>query len=163
MKGVILNLAVAVLTFSVSAGASIIRRLGVHDTPDIRRPWVSGQPEVLLAMQPVTEVPLVVIGGMDACGPQANFHTNNLSDGTQISNSCRTMASPAAAARALRKGLASATEIIERSPNLDEHGKRIGERVIAQGVGIMELETSGRIFCSTEAASLKHLDWYYRR
>jgi hypothetical protein len=117
-------------------------------------------PEALLASTQQWRKPLKVIGGLDACGPDGNTHTRELSDGTRIVNSCERLASPAAANRALQNKLASATQIIERGPNLDDNGRTVGEKVVARTTGVIEVHTFDSYFCSTEAASLKHLQWY---
>jgi hypothetical protein len=149
MKPILLHLTVAVLTFCIGTAASMVRTLSVTDTP-----------EALLASQHGWFEPLRIINGMDACGPDANYHTYELSDGAHISNSCERLASPAAADRALQNTLAHVTEIIERRPNLDDNGRRVGEIVIAKAGGIIKIHTYESFFCSTEAPSLKHLQWY---
>jgi hypothetical protein len=100
---------------------------------------------------------------MHACGPRANYHTFDLLDGTQISTSCEGHGSRSAATRALQKKLSGIAEILERTPNLDDKGRRVGFRVIAKGPGVIELETDGTTLCSTYAASLEHLHWFERR
>jgi hypothetical protein len=152
MKRLLLNLSVAFLTFSIGTATSMLRGL-----------WVADTPEALLASQQGWFEPLKIIGGMDACGPEANYHTYDLSDGTRISNSCQHLASAAAATHALQNRLTPGAEIIERGLNLDSNGRPVGERIIAKSAGIIELETYESNFCVTEAASLKHLRWYERR
>ena len=110
-----------------------------------------------------TPQPLKITGGMYACGPDGWSHNVELSDGTRISNSCWRYASPGLAASELQKRLGQATEIIERTPNLDYAGRIVGEKVVATGSGVLELSTFGDTFCSTEAESLKHLQWHQRR
>jgi len=148
MKRIVLNLMVGLLTFSIGATSSMVRVLFSDDSP-----------EELLASHQGWFEPLKVVGGLDACGVKANYHTRELSDGTRIVNSCETMASPAAANRALKDKLGTA-EIITREPSLDAQENIVGEKIVAKTTGVMELHTFGNIFCSTEAASLKHLDWY---
>ncbi len=152
MKRLLLHLTVAVSTFCLGAAASIVRTLSVADTP-----------EALLAAQQGWFEPLKIINGLDACGPEGNYHTYELSDGTHISNSCERLVSPAAADRALQNRLTHVTEIIERQPNLDDNGRRVGEIVVARAGGILEVRTYESSFCSTEAASMKHLKWYEQR
>ena len=149
MKRKGLNLAFALLTFSIGASTSILHGLLVADTP-----------KALLASQQGWFEPLKTIGGLDACGADGNYHTRELSDGTRMLNSCERLSSPAAANRALQNKLATATEIIERGPNLNDKGRVVGERVVAKTTGVIEVHTFDSYFCSTEAASLKHLQWY---
>ena len=54
-------------------------------------------------------------------------------------------------------------DIIQRTHNVDEKGRHVGDRVIAKANGVMELEISGGALCSTHAASLEHLQWFEHR
>jgi hypothetical protein len=101
------------------------------------------------------------IGGMDACGPKANFHTWDLSDGTRIWIECLSLASSARARSELEKRVSGPTEIIERQPQLGPKGQTVGERVVFRSVGsVTVVEVYGNNLCVTEAASLDHLRWY---
>lgn len=151
MKRLVLNVTVVFLTFSVGAFSSTVRRLFPHHAA-----------EVLLASQQGWFEPLKEIGGLNACGAKASYHTHELSDGTRIVNSCERMPSSAAAKRAFQNKLGTA-EIIRREPNLNDKGAIVGETVVAKTTGVIELQTFGPSFCSTEAASLKHLEWYEHR
>jgi hypothetical protein len=115
------------------------------------------------APPPVESQTLTVVGGMDACGPTVNSHLSNLSDGTSIATTCEQFSSAARADRELRKRLKEATEIIEREPNLDGRGRKIGERVVAKTSGVLVLSTERNNLCSTSAPSLKHLQWFEHR
>ena len=145
-----LNLAVFWLTLLLGTVVSGVSSL--FSFPDTH--------EVLLASNRHWWEPLKAIGGLDACGSDRNYHTRELSDGTRIVNSCERLASPAAANRALQNNLTFATDIIERGPNLDGNGRRVGEKVVAKTTRVIELHTFNSYFCLTEAASLKHLQWY---
>src|SRR5262245_62003166 len=124
-----LNLGVFWLTFLLGTVVSGVSSL--YTFPDT--------PEGLLASTQHWWEPLKVVGGLDACGSDGNYHTRELSDGTRIVNSCERLASPAAANRALQNKLASATEIIERGPNLDDNGRTVGEKVVARTTGVIEV------------------------
>lgn len=58
-------------------------------------------------------------------------HDYEASDGVPLFQSGLSYSSPAGANRELRKKLMGALRIIERGPNLDENGKKVGERVVA--------------------------------
>ena len=153
MKRIFLNLAVAVLTFFVGATASMLHSRGTY----------APKTNSLIASTGMSAEPLKITMEMHACGPRANYHTFDLSDGTRVSTSCEGHSSQAAAARALQRKLSGVPEIVERAPNLDENGHRVGDKVVAINGGVVELETSGNALCSTAAASLEHLRWFERR
>lgn len=154
MKRIGLNLAVAFVTFCVGAGASTLRNR-----------WASypQKPKSIIVTAQIAAEPLKITIEMHACGPRANYHTFHLSDGTSISTSCEGQSSRLAAARALQAKPLGNTGIIERAPNLDEKGRRVGDKIIARADGVIELETYGYTLCSTYAASLEHLQWFERR
>jgi len=102
---------------------------------------------------------VTIVGGMDACGPEANFHTMELSDGTRISESCETFSSPLAAARALKTRLRDAT-IAERTQDRDEAGRLLGEKILVTSPRFMKLTIYGQNLCVTEAPSLEYLRLY---
>ena len=115
----------------------------------------------------ISSPPLQRVGGIDACGPKANFHTWDLSDGTQITIACMELSSARAAKRDLDRRVSRATEIIERVPELGQsvhdRGQTVGERVVFRTVGVTLVETYENNLCVTEAASLEHLRWYEGR
>ena len=150
MRRIFLNLAVAVLTFFVGA------------TPSTLRTTQTSKTNSLIAWTGISAEPLKITTEMHACGPRANYHTFDLSDGTRVSTSCEGHSSRAAAARALQRKLTGVTEIVERAPNLDENGHRVGDKVVAINGGVVQLVTSGNALCSTVAASLEHLRWFER-
>lgn len=101
---------------------------------------------------------------MDACGPTANYHTWELSDGTRITISSVQLASPVHAAQELENQLSHATGIIERAVNLDGLGQPAGNTVVAKtDRGVISIETQGSRICIIKAASLEHLHWYQRQ
>ena len=138
MKRIVIGTPAALITFSLGVALSSL--------------WLLYTPQ-----------PLKIIREGTGCGPDGSSHFAELSDGTSISNSCWRYASPGLAASELQKRLSHATEIIERTPNLDYGGRIAGERVVATGSGVLVLSTFGDVFCSTEAASFKHLQWHQRR
>lgn len=117
----------------------------------------------MVAEAQVAAEPLKITMEMHACGPRANYHTFDLSDGTRISTSCESHSSRFTATRALRAKLVGVADVIERTANLDDKGRPVGERVVAKTDGVIELETYGNSLCSTYAASLEHLKWFERR
>ena len=151
MKRILLNLTISVFAFAFGVALSSFWRL--YTLPDT--------PEAFLAAQQGSE-PLRRIGGMDACGPEANYHTYELSDGARISTDCRSFSCPAAATQAMQRKLRQA-EIIERSANLDGNGQPAGETILAKTSVILRLSTHGNNFCVTEAPSLKYLSWLENR
>ena len=158
MRRLLLRLAIGCLTFLV--GTSISALYNFRAAPDNLIVHLQGIKHTLPDHQQ-----LRIVGGMDACGPQANFHTYDLSDGTMITRSCRLLSSTDRARQELKKRLPRGAEIIERQPNLDENGLLVGERLVARaGAGaIFELSIYGRSLCETEAPSLDHLRWLQNR
>ena len=160
MRRTLLKIAIFVLTLGLGVGVSIGWQLyqwslvpyEVNPTP----PWPLGT-----GKKPHQPVPtaVTIVGGMDACGPEANFHTMDLSDGTQISQSCETFSSPLAAARALNTRILNA-EIVERSTERDEKGRIIGEKILTAGARVMRFSIYGKSLCVTDAPSLTHLRLY---
>ena len=102
---------------------------------------------------------ITIVGAMDACGPEADYYSRELSDGTRISESCETLSSPLAAARALRSRVPNA-EIVECSEERDEQGQIIERKVLITSPRVMKLTIYGNSFCVTEAPSLEHLRLY---
>jgi len=102
---------------------------------------------------------ITIVGGLDACGPEANYHTRELSDGTRISESCETLSSPLAAARALKRRLGNAV-IVERSQERGEDGRLTGETILITSPSVMKLTIYGNSLCVKEAPSLDHLRLY---
>ena len=136
MKKGFLNLAVfwiAVLVGTVVSGVSSLYIVPVS-------------PAALLASTRHWWEPLKVIGGYDADGVDGNDHLRELSDGTNIRMSCSRLASESAATATLHSRLASATEIISRTDNLDDRGLRVGETVVAKTSGVVRLSTYNNNF-----------------
>lgn len=106
---------------------------------------------------------------MDACGPTANYHTYESSDGVFISQSNEEFSSAKRASRELQKRLRLAKEIIERSPRIDESGKRVGERVVGLSSGEGGAQTAfivwtdGEVLSSIESPSLRHILEFEKR
>jgi hypothetical protein len=107
----------------------------------------------------VKEAPLKIVGGMDACGPTANYHVYDLSDGSRMTTSCKSYVSAAAAGRALRARLGNA-EMAQHCENLNEAGQVESEIVIVTTPTVIRLSTYGRTLCVTEAPSLKPLKMF---
>lgn len=160
MRRTLLRIAILMFTFVVGVGVSLgwqlyqwslvpyelsptcCETVAVVETPRITRPS-----------------DITIVGGMDACGPEANYHSRELSDGTRISESCERLSSPLAAARALKARVANA-EIVERSEERDEQGRIIGQKILITSPRIMKLTIYGNRLCVTEAPSLEHLRLY---
>lgn len=154
MRRVLLRLWILALAFGLGISVSTLWRLyRLYQLPDVY--------EVVVAtpVPPVREVPIKIVGGIDACGPKANHHVYELSDGSRISTTCETFASSAAAARVLRARLGKA-QVAEHSENLDEAGRREGETVLVTSPTVIRLSTHGRTLCVTQAPSLKHLQMF---
>jgi hypothetical protein len=110
---------------------------------------------------PVEEVALKIVGGLDACGPKANYHVYNLSDGSQITTTCESFVSSTAATRALEARLGKA-RVTERSLNLDTEGRTVGETILVTTPTVFRVSTQERSLCVTEAPSLRHLRMFAR-
>jgi hypothetical protein len=154
MRRILLRLWIFGLAFGLGISVSALWRLyNLYQLPEVN--------EIVLTtpVPAVKEVPLTIVGGMDACGPTANYHVYGLSDGSRISSSCESYASSAAAARALLRRLGKA-QVAERSQNLDEAGRREGETVLVINPTALRLSTHGKTLCVTEAPTLKHLQMF---
>jgi len=154
MRRILLRLWVFGLAFGLGISVSALWRLyHLYQLPEVN--------EIVITtpVPAVKEVPLKIVGGIDACGPKANHHVYGLSDGSRISTSCESYISSAAAARALLRRLGKA-QVAERSENLDEAGRREGETVLVINPTVLRLSTHGKTLCVTEAPSLKHLQMF---
>jgi hypothetical protein len=149
MRRILLRLWIFGLAFGLGVSVSALWRLyRLYKTPEVS--------EVVVT----TPVPAVeVVGIIDACGPTANHHVYELSDGSRISTSCESYRSSTAAARALRERLGKA-QIAEHSENLDEAGRVEGETVLILTPRLLRLSTHGRTLCVTEAPSLQLLQLF---
>ena len=96
---------------------------------------------------------------LHACGPTANYHIYQSSDGASFGVSCETFRSRSAAAQALKRTIGNA-EIIERT--LDNE-KPTGETVVVVGEKAMELRVTGKNLCVTSAPSLALLRRFQHR
>jgi hypothetical protein len=102
---------------------------------------------------------ITIVGGMDACGPKANFHVMELSDGTRISHDCESFSSRLAALRALRSRLGDAS-IAERSQERGEQGRLISESILITSPTLQRFTIAGDNLCVITAPSLTHLRLY---
>ena len=160
MKRTLLKIAAFALTLSLGVGVSVGWQMyqwslvpyEISPTP----PWPLAP---ATPPRPKVADEITIVGGMDACGPQANYHTRELSDGTWISQSCENFPSEKSGARLVRSRLANA-EIAERSPLVDEKGRVIGEKILTASPRVMRLELSEKTLCVTDAPSLHHLQLY---
>ncbi len=153
MRRTLLRIAIFVLAFGLGVGVSACWQLYQWSLLPFE---VS--PDVVAVPDWAAPPRITIVGGMDACGPTANFHTMELSDGTRISQSCETFSSPLAAARALKTRLVNA-EIAERSEQRDEKGRIIGEMILTTRP-LQRFRIQGKSLCVTAAPSLHHLRLY---
>ena len=153
MKRSLLKVAILALTFSLGVGVSACWQLYKRSLLPIE---VSSDVAVTEQAAPAE---ITIVGGMDACGPKANFHTMKLSDGTSIFQSCEILSSPAAAARTLKKRLVNA-EIAERSQERDEKGRVTGDTILITSPRVKRLSINGNSLCEVDAPSLNHLRLY---
>jgi len=146
MRRILLRLWIFGLAFGLGISVSALWRLyRLYKTPEV------------LEVVVTTPVPAVeVIGIIDACGPTANHHVYELSDGSRISTRCESYRTSTDAAHALRERLGKA-QIAEHSENLDEAGRVEGETVLILTPRLLRLSTHGRTLCVTEAPSLQLL------
>jgi hypothetical protein len=155
MRRSLLRIAIFILAFGLGVGVSACWQLYRWSLLPIE---VS--PEAVAVPNWAAPPRITMGGGIDACGPTANFHTRELSDGTRISQSCETFSSPLAAARELKIRLGNGS-IAQRSAERDENGLLIGESILTtRPGGVMRLSIFGNSLCVTEAPSLTHLRLY---
>jgi len=160
MRRTILRIVIFVLTFALGVAVSVGWQLYQWSlVPYEVSPTCCGAVTVVETPQVTRPAEITIVGGLDACGPKANYHTRELSDGTRISESCETLSSPLAAARALNTRLRNA-EIVEQSEERDEEGRIIGRKIVTSSPRVMKLTIYGNNLCVTEAPSLDYLRLY---
>lgn len=160
MRRTLLKIAILALTFGLGVGISV----GWHLYQWSLDPYeVSPIPPWPLRVDTPARIvradEITIVGGMAACGPEGNYHTTELSDGTQISQSCERFSSPSAAARALKIRTLH-TEIVEQTTERAEKGSIIGEKIITAGTRVQRFSLYGKSLCVTDAPSLTHLRLY---
>ena len=148
MRNKIFRLVIALLAFLVGAA-------GV---------WVSGvYPKIedylvdKLSPSPELDPESKFIPLMDASGPESSSHTYLImTTGETLDRTGKLFASPALANQSLRLKLNAASEIIERTPVLDEKGQKVGERVVSRfNSGSSILWTYNSVLASINAPSPK--------
>lgn len=150
MRRTLLKVTIFALTFGLGVGVSACWRL---------YQWSLLPFEVSSDVAEAKEPGITIVGGMSACGPEATYHTLELSDGTTIFQSCERLSSPSAARRTFEKRLVNA-EVAERSQQLDEKGRITGEKVLIISPRVMRLGLNGNSLCITDAPSFPHLRLY---
>jgi len=158
MRRILLKVWILVLTFCFGISVSAFWR--IYTLPAL--------PEMIRVTEPQVETRIVFpdarpfVAVMHACGPQANYHVYQSSDGERIFESCETFSSTSATARALKRRIGKA-EIVERYENLDENGRPFGETVVVLTETALKLSTRGKSLCVTEAPSLAQLRRFEHR
>lgn len=158
MKRFSFRLIVALATFLVGISLTGFWLIKQRSSPQVVHVQVS-EPSGSLVEQPLS-----FRSRMSACGPDGSFQSYESSDGVALSWQSRIFHSASGARRELRRRLRGAAEIIERTPELDDEGRRVGERVVA----VFAFDDSGQsracvfstynnIFNGTEASSLRHV------
>jgi hypothetical protein len=151
MRRLSLRLLVSLLTFAIGITVSGLWLFGNRLFSEMKEESISQQP-------------LTFSSTMHACGPTSNHHTYVASDGVSISLSNEEFPSDKLAAKELQKKLESANEIIERRPELDSSGRKMGERVVAMfGNRVVVFRLWGNFLRSTESSSLKHILEFEKR
>ena len=160
MRRTLLRIAIFMLTFAAGVGVSLGWQLYQWSlVPYEVSPTCCKTVAVVETLRIMRPSQITIVGGMDACGAEANYHTMELSDGTRISQSCESLSSPLAAARALKTRVANA-EIVEHSEERDEQGRIIGQKILITSPRVMKLTIYGKSLCVIEAASIEHLRLY---
>lgn len=163
MQRMSIRFAVALLTFII--GLSLSSLWPFHSRP-VPKPIRVEEPP---AVQLPESQSLSFRGMMDACGPTANYHTYESSDGIGLSQSNEIFSSAKRANKELQRRVRLAREIIEREPKLDEHGRRIGERVVGVSSGkegqqfAFVIWTHDEVLSSIVATSLRHVLEFEKR
>jgi hypothetical protein len=161
MRRTLLKIAIFALTLSLGIGISIGWQMyqwslvpyEISPTP----PWPFA-PKMTRRVYKLTN-DITIVTESHACGPQANFHTVQLADGSSISQSYERFSSTLAASRALKARLGNA-EIVERSPERDDNGLVIGAKILTAGPRVMRLSIHGNSLSTIEAPSLLYLQLY---
>ena len=155
MRRILLRLWIFGLAFGLGISVSALWRLYLLYQP----PPAS---EVIITLVPPRdERPLKIHSAFDARGPKATYHIYNVSDGSQVTTTCETFVSSAAATRALRARLGQA-QVAESSVNVNDKGRREGETVLVTTPTVIRLSTHDRRLCVTEVPSLRHLQIFAR-
>jgi hypothetical protein len=158
MRRILLKVWILVLTFGFGISVSALWR--IYTLPAL--------PEIISVTEPQADARIVFpdarpfVAVMHACGPQANYHVYQSSNGERIVESCEIFSSTSATARALKRRMGKA-EIIKRYQNLDDNGLPFGETVVVLTESAMKLSTHGKSLCVTEAPSLAQLRRFEHR
>ena len=93
--------------------------------------------------------------GFSDDGFPASFSNHDYSDGTYIHQESINYSSPERANSELQKRIKLASEVVRREPVVDKDGKKIGERVVTSGAGL--LWTTGREFVIQRRRSVQDI------
>jgi hypothetical protein len=147
MRNNIFRLIVALLAFFV--GAAGVWLSGLY--PQIENYLVDK-----LSPSPELDPESKFISLADVCGAGHNSHTYLImTSGETLERTGELFASPALANQSLWGKLNSASEIVERTPVLDETGQQVGERVAARFASTASiLWTHNSVLASIDAPSL---------
>lgn len=155
MRRILLRVWILAMAFGLGISVSALWRLyKLYQLPAVSEVIVSDPPP----HTPLKAPPLRIVGVIDACGPESNRHVYELSDGSRITTICETFTSRAGAARAL-KAETGLSQVVDRSMNLDERGRSVGETILITTPRVFRLSTYEKNLCVTEAPSLRHLQW----
>lgn len=163
MSCISLRLAVGFITFTIGVALS---SLGLFHTRPVLKPFNAIEP---VTFQSPESQRLSFSSRMDACGPKANYHSFESSDGVFISQSNEMFPSARRAKKELQERLSLATEIIERDNKLGKDGRVVGERVVGVSNGkegqqmTFIMWTDGEVLSSIEAPSMRHILEFEKR
>src|SRR5215216_2308716 len=153
MKRILLHLAISVLAFGVGLSASALWRLYISvNTPE---PFLADISEEL-------PFPLLIREEVGiACGPDSsttNSHYYYLSNGGEVTRTCHSLSSAAAASKEVQARRHGASDTIDWSLNINSEGQPVGETVlIVESPTIVRLSTNLGRLCETRASSMNDL------
>lgn len=154
MKRILLHLAISTLAFGL--GVSVSALWHFYTSVNTPQPFLADTSE---------ELPYPVVTREEAgiaCGYHSSAYTHYyyLSNGGEITRSCRDYSSAAEAANALearRRGSGT----VEWSVNVNSEGQPVGETVlILESPSVVRLSTHLGRLCETRASSLDDIRWF---
>ena len=158
MKRILLHLAISVLAFGLGLGVSALWRSFISNNQP--QPFLTDISVVL--PYPVLNKEEVGI----ACGPRGSAYTHYyyLSNGGEVTRSCRDFSSAGEANSELQARRRHSSDTMEWSVNINREGQPVGERVlILEGPTVVRLSTTLGTLCETRASSMDDMRWFDSR
>jgi hypothetical protein len=157
MKRILLHLAISIFAFGLGVGVSALWRsyTSINTLEPLRADFIADT---------FDELPYPVVTREEAgiaCGSSTIYtHYYYLSNGGEISRSCRTYSS-AAEANSVLQARRGSPYTVEWSVNVNSNGQPVGETVlILESPNVVRLSTHLGRLCETRASSMSDMRWF---